>query len=64
MPAEKEGGVMSAIIRMTRYGRNYVIMLDCGHAMTRTVEEVKLQQLCIEKQVGCVECAAEKAKGL
>ncbi len=48
---------MSTIIRMTRYGRTFQILLDCGHILIRTVDEVKLQQLFIEKRIGCEECA-------
>jgi hypothetical protein len=47
---------MSTIIRMTRFGRNYSILLDCGHTIERTQNEVKVQQLFIEKRIGCQEC--------
>jgi hypothetical protein len=48
---------MTAILRMTRYGRSYSITLECGHKITRTADEVKLQQLFIGKRIGCAECA-------
>ena len=50
---------MSTIIRMTRYGRSYQILLDCNHIMVRTVDEVKIQQLYLEKRIGCEACAEE-----
>ena len=50
---------MSTIIRMTRYGRTFQILLDCSHILIRTVDEVKLQQLFIEKRIGCEECAEQ-----
>lgn len=53
---------MSTIERMTRYGRLYRIKLDCGHVIERTPEEVKAQQLYIEKQIGCAACAAAAGK--
>jgi hypothetical protein len=51
---------MSTIIRMLRFGRTYRIHLDCGHVMERTQDETKLQQLYIDKQIGCAQCAAER----
>ena len=53
---------MSTITRMTRYGRNYKIVLDCGHILLRTTDEVKLQQLHLEKQMGCDHCSLEAAQ--
>jgi hypothetical protein len=51
---------MSTIIRMTRFGREYRILLDCGHALTRSIDEVKLQQLYIDKRIGCADCATKE----
>ena len=48
---------MPTIERMNLFGRNYLITLDCGHAITRSKDEVKLQQLYIGKRLGCEECA-------
>jgi hypothetical protein len=45
---------------MLRFGRTYRVVLDCGHTMTRTKDEIKIQQLYVEKQVGCPTCAQEK----
>jgi hypothetical protein len=53
---------VSTIERMTRYGRTYQVLLDCGHIIIRTQDEVKQQQLYIGKRIGCEECA--KAKGV
>ena len=50
---------MSAIVRMTRFGRIYRILLDCGHTMERSQEEVKVQQLYIDKRIGCRRCEEE-----
>ena len=54
---------MSTIERITPYGRSYLIKLDCGHTIRRTREEVKAQQLYIEKQIGCEECRAGIERG-
>jgi hypothetical protein len=56
-PQKKREKPMSTIIRMTPYGRSYLIKLDCGHALQRSREEVKAQQLYVEKRIGCAECA-------
>jgi hypothetical protein len=50
---------MSTIIRMTRFGRVSRVRLDCGHVIERTPQEVKDQQLYIEKRIGCEQCAKE-----
>jgi hypothetical protein len=47
---------------MTRFGREYRILLDCGHKLTRTADEVKTQQLYIDKRIGCEACAKEQEK--
>jgi hypothetical protein len=47
---------MSTIIRMTRYGRVWRILLDCEHSMERTHDEVKKQQLYVDKRIGCTRC--------
>jgi hypothetical protein len=51
---------VSAIIRMTRFGRIWRILLDCGHTMERTLDEVKVQQLYIDKRIGCRDCERER----
>jgi hypothetical protein len=55
---------VSAIIRMTRFGRIWKILLDCGHTMERTQAEIKLQQLYIDKRIGCRECEREPLDSL
>jgi hypothetical protein len=52
---------MSTIVRMNKFGRTFRIHLDCGHVMVRTKEEVKVQQLYLDKQIGCVECEKESS---
>ena len=47
---------MSTIVRMTRYGRIWKIVLDCDHTMERTQDEVKQQQLYVDKRIGCERC--------
>jgi hypothetical protein len=44
---------------MTRFGRVSRVRLDCGHVIERTPQEVKDQQLYIEKRIGCEQCAKE-----
>jgi hypothetical protein len=44
---------------MIKFGRIYQILLDCGHTITRTKEEVQQQQLYIDKRIDCEQCAAE-----
>lgn len=53
---------MSTIECMTRFGRTFRILLDCGHTIERTPAEVKAQQLYIEKRIGCDECASEEVQ--
>jgi len=48
---------MSTITRMTRYGRIWKIVLDCGHMMERDIHQVKEQQLYVDKRIGCERCA-------
>jgi hypothetical protein len=47
---------VSTITRMILLGGAYRIVLDCGHTIERTIAEVKMQQLYIEKRIGCPEC--------
>lgn len=57
---------MSTIERMNRFGRReWRVVLDCGHTLTRTTDEIRLQQLYIDKRIGCPECARalEQARG-
>ena len=50
---------MSTILRMTRYGRVWRILLDCDHILERTPEEIKQQQLYVDKRIGCPRCEEE-----
>lgn len=54
---------MSTIVRMTRYGTVYRILLDCDHVLERTRDEVKQQQLYIDKRIGCERCEQNSRNG-
>jgi hypothetical protein len=47
---------VSTIIRMTRYGRLWKIELDCGHVIERHQDDIKKQQLYVDKRIGCERC--------
>lgn len=53
---------MTVIIRMNRFGRIWRIQLECGHTIERTPQEVKDQQLYIDKRIGCEQCAQAAAE--
>lgn len=53
---------MSTITRMNRYGRVWQILLDCGHIIIRTQDEIKQQQLFIDKRIGCEHCQQQVAQ--
>ena len=55
---------MSEITHILRFGKSAItLLLDCGHKITRTADEVKLQQLFIGKRIGCEVCARNTEEG-
>ena len=47
---------MTAIIRMSKFGRGYTVALECGHKLHVTTDSAKRDQLYIGKRVACPEC--------